>query len=83
MTPAPEELEAMARAIRAFYSDEPVAVCDGVAFKAALAAWHAARPAIRRETLEEAAEWFRGYADDHQLGGRDAAAAIRALKDQP
>lgn len=31
-------VERVARELRAFYSDEPVAVCDGVAFKAARAA---------------------------------------------
>lgn len=35
----PAALEAGARAIREFYSDEPVAVCDGVAYKAARAAF--------------------------------------------
>ena len=33
----PVALEAGARAIRTFYSDEPLAVCDGAAYKAASA----------------------------------------------
>lgn len=35
----PEALEAGARAIREFYSDAPIAICDGVAYKAARAAF--------------------------------------------
>lgn len=38
ITIPPEALKAAARALREFYSDEPVSVCDGVSYKAARAA---------------------------------------------
>lgn len=38
ITIPPEALEAAARALREFYSDEPIAICDGVSYKAARAA---------------------------------------------
>lgn len=79
--------ERVARELRAFYSDEPVAVCDGVALKAADAAIalvveEAARvagdfPAYRHGNL--AAHPFAAA----QQASDEIAAAIRALKENP
>lgn len=81
MTDIVERLrERVARELRAFYSDEPVAVCDGVALKAA----DAAIALVRAEVLEEAAR----CAEDCSValnGTYEAihiAAAIRALKEE-
>lgn len=83
--------ERVARVLRAFYSDEPIAVCDGVAYKAA----DAAIALVRAEVIEEAARVVRRMpspssdwiADEllRALGGyaNPVPSAIRALKDAP
>ena len=66
ITIPPAALEAGARAIRTFYSDEPLAVCDGAAYKAARAAFLA---------IVEAWEGAKTIRDD----GRRQTYAIPAL----
>ena len=66
--------ERVARELRSFYSDEPVAVCDGVALKAADAAIAL--------VLEEAAKVCEITFDSEMASYGDYfAAAIRALKE--
>lgn len=83
--------ERVARVLRAFYSDEPIAVCDGVAYKAA----DAAIALVRAEVIEEAAMTAEAFpARTHgnlatapyaaaEQAADEIAAAIRALKDKP
>ena len=57
MTPTAEEIEVIARPMKEAVGAEALDVVEEKAYRLmALAAWHAARPAIRREALEEAAK---------------------------
>lgn len=80
-----ELVERVARELRSFYSCEPVAVCDGVAFKAARATI-----AVALEEAAKMAESFTTPPVASDFGtvivdqGGEIAAAIRSLmKENP